>query len=86
MIINGKETELRFDVGAMKLFKKLTGKDFLQLKMEEMDTDDIASMVYAFAVRGNPEITMDDIDSMGIGELVSMSQVITKLEGNVEGR
>ena len=73
MLINGKETELRFDFGMARLFKAQTGKDILTLGSDGFaDTDVMAGFILAAAKRGNPKITMDDIDTIPFNELQSI--------------
>ncbi len=74
-VINGKETELKFDFGTVRLFNKESGKKFLSLKEKEYgDEDVIAYLLLAVAKRGNPEITIDDIDSLMFAEINELSQ------------
>jgi hypothetical protein len=81
MLINGKEVELKFDFGMARLFKAETGKDMLALKGDGFaDTDVMAGFIYAAAKRGNPKITMDDIDSIPFSELQS---IVSEMTGNM---
>ena len=81
MLINGKEATLRLDLGAMKKFKELTGKNFLAIGKEEMDPEMLAAMIYSFAIRGGSDITMDDVDSMTMDEILKIQDDIGKLTG-----
>ena len=79
-VINGKETELKFDFGAVRLFNRLSGKDFMKLKEKDFaETDNIAYLLLTVAQRGNQEITMDDIDALSFAEVTELSQKLTKL-------
>jgi len=81
MIINNKEATLRLDLGAMKKFKELTGKNFLAIGKEEMDPDMLSAMIYSFAIRGGSDITMEDVDSMTMDEILKIQDEISKLTG-----
>ena len=51
MLINDKEVTLRLDLGAMKLFRELTGKNFMEIGNDTMDPETLSAMIYSFAVR-----------------------------------
>jgi hypothetical protein len=77
--INGKEVEMKFDMGMARLFKKHTKKDLMNMGSEEYkDTEVIVGMLYAAAKRGNPDITADDIDSLTFNEMSLLSEVVTE--------
>jgi len=82
MQINGKDVKLRLDLGAMKKFQELTGKNFLSIGKTEMDPDMLGAMIFAFATRGGSDVTMEDIDTMTIDEIMSMQSEIEKLAGD----
>ena len=79
MKVNGKEVTPKMDLGAMKIFKKTTGRSFLALDEKSMDEEAIAGLIYACAARGGSEITMDDVDSMSMQELVDAQGEIEQL-------
>ena len=82
MQINGKDVTLCLDLGAMKQFKELTGKNFLNIGKEEMDPDMLSAMIYSFAVRGGSDITMEDVDKMTMDQIMEMQGEIEKLTGD----
>lgn len=83
MLINGKEVELRFDFGMARLFKAQTGKDMLSLKGDGFaDTDVMAGFIFAAAKRGNPDITIEDIDAIPFSELQS---IVGEMTANMPG-
>ena len=82
MLINEKEIKLRLDLGAMKKFQELTGKNFLAIGEEQMTPDMLAAMIYSFAIRGGSDITMDDVDSMTMEQIVALQDEIAKLTGD----
>ena len=82
MLINAKEVTLRLDLGAMKKFNELTGKNFLAIGKEEMDPDMLSALIYALAIRGGSDITMDDVDSMTMDEITKIQDDIVKLSGD----
>ena len=78
--VNGKETTLRMDFGAIRIFNRESGTNFMELaNVDFQDADNLAYIFYATAKRGNPEITMDDIDSLSIDEIQSFSEAIGEL-------
>ena len=75
--INGKETELRFDMGMAKLFKKHVKKDLFNMVEDDYkDTEVIVGMIYAAAKRGNPEITVEDVDCLTFKEMTDMTKAV----------
>jgi len=76
--INGKETEMRFDMGMARLFKKHVKKDlFSMAENDYKDTEVITGMLYAAAKRGNPEITVEDIDCLSFKEMADLTKEVT---------
>ncbi len=87
MNINGKTAELQFDFGMARQFKERSGKDLLSMKESEyQDIDVMHSLVYSAAVRGNPDITLEDVDCIKFSEMESVVNEIkagmTKLKGD----
>jgi len=77
--INGKETEMRFDMGMARLFKKQTKKDLFSMSGDEYkDTEVIMGMLFAAANRGNPKISMDDIDSLSFKQMAELTNAVTE--------
>jgi hypothetical protein len=76
-IINGKETEMKFDMGMARIFKKHTKKDLFNMgKDDYKDTEIILGMLYAAAKRGNPDITVEDIDCLSFGEMAELIKTV----------
>ena len=86
MKVNGKDVTLRLDLGAMKHFKELTGRNFFAIGKDEMDPEILGAMVYCFAVRGGSDITMDDVDRMEISELTEIEKEMEKLTGEKKSK
>ena len=77
MNINGKETKPRLDLGAVKLFNKASGRNMFAIKEKEWnDPEVISALIYAVAHRGNKEITMEDVDSLTMGELETAAKQV----------
>ncbi len=73
-VINGKETELKFNFGTVRIFNRESGRDFMRLSEDEYrDTDVMGYLLLAAAQRGNKEITMDDIDELTFTEITELS-------------
>jgi len=63
-----KNIKLKFDVGAILILKE-HGYDMLDMTPEEMqDIQFIATLIYATAIRGGSNITIDDIRNMTFKE------------------
>ena len=86
MKVNGKDVTLRLDLGAMKQFKELTGKNFFALGQDEMDPEMLGAMVYCFATRGGSDITMDDVDCMDMEELSEIETEMDRLTGEKKSK
>lgn len=82
MQINGKDITMRLDLGAMKKFQELTGKNFLALGKNEMDPEMLSAMIFSFAIRGGSNVTMEDVDTLTVDELMSFQGEIEKLTGD----
>lgn len=79
MKINGKEVTLRADLKAIKDIDAATGKNFFALGEKDMSADVLSAMIYSFAKRGGSDVTMDDVDSMTLEELMNVQGEIEKL-------
>ena len=78
VVINGKEVEMKFDMGMARLFKRHTKKDLMNMTGDEYkDIEVITGMLYAAAKRGNPDITVDDIDCLTFQEMSTLTQAVT---------
>ena len=78
--VNGKETTLKMDFGAIRIFNRESGTNFMELgEIDFQDADNLAYIFYATAKRGNPEITLDDIDSLSFDEIQKFSEAIGEL-------
>jgi len=86
MKVNGKDVTFRLDLGAMKQFKEMTGKNFFAIGKDEMDPEMLGAMVYCFAVRGGSDITMEDVDRMEMHELAEVEKEMEKLTGEKKSK
>ncbi|MFA7461882.1 MAG: hypothetical protein WCY59_01910 [Anaerovoracaceae bacterium] len=69
--INGKEINLRLDLGVVRTFKRETGKNLLETKEDDWKDIDMLAMLMLFCARrgGHKDITEDEIDCMTLPEL-----------------
>ena len=81
-VINGKKVDLVLDLGAVKVINKVTGKNFFKLKADEYeDIEVMAGMIYGCAVRGNKDITMEDVDALKFDEVMGlMEEIMSEME------
>jgi len=79
-VINGKETELTFDFGTVRLFNRSSGLEFMRLREKDFaEAETIAHLLYAVAARKNKEITIDDIDELTFPEITDLSDKMRQL-------
>ena len=79
MKINGKDINLRIDIGGMKEFKEKTGVSFLKLGQTDLDEEMLSQMILVFAKRGGSNITMEDVDYATAAELMALQEDIGRL-------
>ncbi len=76
--VNGKSVSFKITLGGMKEFKEETGLNFLSLDSNDIDPEVMSQIIYLFSKKSGSDITMDDVDSMGIEELVKAGEAIKK--------
>ena len=59
------EREFKLDLGAMKLFEKLTGESIFEpTTFEQMNAEKLSALLYAGLKRGGCELTQDEVDGL----------------------
>ena len=74
-----REVVLVLDVGAARMMKAETGRDIMSMSQATMDTEFIADILYYTAKRGKSKLTIADIDSMALGDLLAKTELITDM-------
>lgn len=78
--INNKKTEMVLDLGALRIAKKETGVNILNVKGEDFnDPDVIVAIIYGCANRGNKKITMQDVETIKPSELEEIMKSLEEL-------
>ena len=84
--VNGKPTTLKMDFGAIRIFNKETDSNFMALAQIDLKDDDtLAYLFLAMAKRGNPKITMEDIDCLSVGQIAQFADAVQGLLKEFEG-
>ena len=78
--------KLKFDIGAILILKE-HGYDMFKMKLEEMnDIQYIVTLIYATAIRGGSNITLDDIKNMSLKQVEPLvKQLEVAMKDGMEG-
>ena len=81
MLIGGKEVKLVLDLGGMKKFKEVTGKNFFSIGAD-IDPDLLGALILISAERGGSKLSEEEIDKLTVKELTELQK---ELLGGIEG-
>jgi hypothetical protein len=81
MLIAGREVNLVLDLGAMKKFKEVTGKNFFSIGAE-IDPELLGALISVTAERGGTKLSEEEIDKLTVRELGELQK---GLLGGIEG-
>ena len=80
---SGKPLQLKADLGAFKLIQEMTGKNpFSDELTKSVDPVTLSAMLYAFALRGGSDVTVEYIDDLPIDSIVAMQDQIGQVMGD----
>jgi hypothetical protein len=80
MLIAGKDVKLVLDLGAMKKFKEVTGKNFFAIG-EDIDPELLGALIMVSAERGGNKLSEEDVDTLTVKELTELQK---ELLGGIE--
>ena len=84
MLIAGKDVKLVLDLGAMKRFKEVTGKNFFSLGTD-IDPELLGALIMISAERGGNKVSEEDVDALTVKELTALQEELlggAGVEGN----
>lgn len=74
VIINGKKLSVRVDLGAMKLYRDLTGGSLLDVDWDNITEEVISDVIAVGILRGNQK-DMDITEARELADLVQLNEV-----------
>ncbi len=78
--INNKSAKIKMDMGTVKKLKKEHDINFLNLTLDKAtDPDVMTTILLTAAQRGGSDITMEDIDTMPVGQFIKVQEDMEKL-------
>ena len=73
-----KERDFKFNLKAMKEYKKATGKDLFSMSEEDMGIDEFSTLIYVGLKGAGNDISQDEVDE--IVEIHHMGQIMQSIK------